>query len=154
MSRVAFIKAVNEYIREPLSTEIKVANIPFSVYSGQSERACAFCGPDALKKIQRTDNPVMQASRNGVLNLDDKPVKVMGEVQYIVDLDEPTLVRFSVVQNAPHPVLLGVDLLRQRKAAIDLGRMQMTIRGSSGFHCAPRSTGQAGRGQSAQRKRR
>ena len=64
MSRIAFIKAVNEYIREPLSTEVNVANIPFRTTVDSGAGMCILRA-DALKKIQRTDRPVMQASCKG-----------------------------------------------------------------------------------------
>ena len=69
----------------------------------------------------------MKASRNQILNLDDKPVKVLGRYSTPSTWDESVLVRFIVVENAPHPVLLGMDLLRARKAAINLKSMQLVV---------------------------
>ena len=118
----------NKQIYEPLSVQLNIGGkeCRTTVDTGASVSMVQL---DMLRKITGSDRPVVRPMRIRVSALTGDAIGILGEVTLMVELDQSRPINFLVVEKAPHPALIGMDVLRALKVSIKIGKGSIKVGG-------------------------
>ena len=118
----------NKQIYEPLSVQLNIGGkeCRTTIDMGASVSMVRL---DTLRKITWSDRPVLRPTRIRVSALTGDAIGILGEVTLMVELDQSRPINFLVVEKAPHPALIGMDVLRALKVSIKIGKGSIKVGG-------------------------